>query len=89
MWGDWIMRILIGNLAGMSPLAGWLLRGGLLVSNALMLCAALLLLAAGPKSGITYGFHALSQTMRDTCSAVLFITAFGSALLEERSRKTT
>ena len=81
------MRTLVSSLGGMSPASRWLLKGGLLVSNTLILCAVLLLLSAGPMSGVTYELHALARYMREICSAVLFLTAFGSAFVEDLSKK--
>jgi len=68
----------------MSPDARYILRGGFMVANALMFSSALFLYKALPLGGDTYEFFALSETLRQICSAVLFFAVFGSAYAEQR-----
>lgn len=83
------MKEISKKLREMSPVAREILRSGLIVANVLMFGSLLLLWFAGPETGSTYELHAMSQTMRDTCVGVLFVVVFGSAFIEEQSKKTT
>lgn len=68
----------------MSPVASYILRGGFIVANSLMFCSALLLYNATPFTSSTYELFALSENLRQTCSAVLFFAIFASAFAEDR-----
>ncbi|MCL1819551.1 MAG: hypothetical protein FWG36_02715 [Oscillospiraceae bacterium] len=69
----------------MTPPARSILRGGFMVAIALLLFSALFLYKAMPLSLDTYEFFALSETMRQTCSAILFFAIFGSAYAQDMS----
>ena len=70
-----------------SPPAAYILRGGLMVSNALLISSIAFLYAALPYNGASHQFFSLSQSLRETCSAVLFFTIFGSAFAEQSVSK--
>lgn len=68
----------------MSPTARYILRGGFIVANALMFCSALLLFNVTSFNSSTYELVALSENLRQTCSAILFFAIFASAYAEDR-----
>ena len=71
----------------LSPAVLYIMRGGLMVANALLLSSAAFLYSALPFDGAAHQFVALSRSLRDACAAVLFFTVFGSAFVQERSSR--
>ncbi len=63
------------------------LRGGILVANAMLLSSLAFLICSLNSADITYinEFRNYAATMRDLTFAVAFETVFGSAIIEEIS----
>jgi hypothetical protein len=84
------IKTVIKHITAMGSNTYSILKGGLLVANAMLLSALIILIFLG---NITDGqrFHELynySQSLRELTFAVCFETVFGSALIEQYVKKS-